>query len=66
MNEMEPKVGKHTDATDARQQVEPGIDDGFRAWYAACPCCLSDAHPDVKHRLDEERVLAAAAKAAER
>lgn len=31
------------------------IDEGFRHWYEACPCCLSQAYPDVKQALDEER-----------
>lgn len=30
------------------------IDEGFRAWYASCPCCLGDAHPAVKAALDVE------------
>jgi hypothetical protein len=34
--------------------AEP-IDAGFRAWYKSCPCCLSEAHPDVKRTLDEEQ-----------
>lgn len=32
-----------------------GIDDGVRAWYKSCRCCLSDAHPDVVAALDAER-----------
>lgn len=34
------------------------IDKGFRHWYEACPCCLSQAYPDVKQVLDEERAAA--------
>jgi hypothetical protein len=30
------------------------IDEGFRAWYASCSCCLGEAHPDVKAALDVE------------
>jgi hypothetical protein len=30
------------------------IDQGFRAWYAACPCCLQENHPEVKATLDGE------------
>ena len=33
----------------------PVIDDGFREWYKSCPCCLSEAHSDVKQELDRER-----------
>lgn len=33
------------------------IDQGFRAWYESCPCCLSESHPDVKRVLDEEKIL---------
>ncbi len=32
------------------------IDEGFRAWYRACPCCLGEAHPEVRRALDEERI----------
>ena len=35
--------------------AELAIDAGVRAWYASCRCCLSDAHPEVVARLDEER-----------
>jgi hypothetical protein len=30
------------------------IDEGFRSWYAACPCCLGESHPDVKAALERE------------
>ena len=40
------------------------IDDGFRAWYESCPCCLSEAYPKVKRALDNEKVLRAAEEAA--
>ena len=33
------------------------IDQGFRAWYESCPCCLSESHPKVKRALDEEKIL---------
>lgn len=39
----------------------PVIDDGMRRWYESCSCCLSEAYPDVKARLDAERAAAAAA-----
>jgi YHS domain-containing protein len=32
----------------------PLIDAGMRAWYTACRCCLSDAHPSVVQALDKE------------
>lgn len=41
----------------------PEIDDGIRAWYSACRCCLSDAFPAVVAVLDEERSAKAAAPA---
>lgn len=31
------------------------IDEGFRRWYAACPCCLGEDHPEVKAALDREK-----------
>lgn len=40
------------------------IDEGFRHWYRACPCCLSEAHPSVKQELDREREEAARTKTA--
>lgn len=39
------------------------IDDGVRAWYSSCRCCLSDAHPDVVAVLDAERDAAKAPRA---
>lgn len=47
-----------------KQRVE--VDQGFRAWYESCPCCLSEAYPVVKRALDDEKVLRAAAEAAQR
>ncbi|GIW20951.1 MAG: hypothetical protein KatS3mg065_1247 [Chloroflexota bacterium] len=37
----------------------PAIDEGMRRWYEACPCCLSDAYPEIKAALDAERAAAA-------
>jgi YHS domain-containing protein len=31
------------------------IDQGMRAWYASCRCCLSDAYPKVVEQLDAEK-----------
>ena len=36
----------------------PPIDDGLRRWYESCSCCLSEAYPEIKARLDEERAAA--------
>lgn len=41
------------------------IDHGFRSWYESCPCCLSEAYPDVKQALDDEQVIRATEEAAE-
>lgn len=41
----------------------PPIDEGIRAWYAACRCCLSDAFPTVVSALDAERASKAEAPA---
>jgi YHS domain-containing protein len=43
--------GSHQEA--ASKTIE--IDDGVRAWYSSCRCCLSDAHPEVVAVLDAER-----------
>lgn len=48
------------------QLVQVEIDQGFRAWYESCPCCLSEAHPQVKRALDDEQVIRAAEEAAKR
>jgi hypothetical protein len=48
---------------EGRRQVK--IDHGFRAWYESCPCCLSEAYPEVKRALDDEHVIRAAHEAAE-
>jgi YHS domain-containing protein len=37
----------------------PEIDAGFRLWYENCACCLGDAYPEIKARLDAERAAAA-------
>jgi len=48
--------GEH-DAT--HPTSEPlAIDEGVRAWYKSCRCCLSEAHPDVVERLDAEKASA--------
>ena len=36
------------------------IDAGFRHWYESCPCCLSQAYPDVKQALDEQQAARSA------
>lgn len=36
----------------------PTIDQGMRAWYTSCRCCLSDAYPKVVETLDAERTAA--------
>lgn len=36
----------------------PVIDEGIRRWYESCPCCLSDAYPEIKAALDAERAAA--------
>jgi hypothetical protein len=47
-----------------REHKPVKIDEGFRAWYDSCPCCLSEAHPEVKRALDNEKILRAAEEAA--
>lgn len=37
----------------------PAIDEGMRRWYESCPCCLSDAYPEIKAALDAERAARA-------
>ncbi len=40
----------------SEREPEPvKIDQGFRAWYQSCPCCLSESYPEVKKALDEEK-----------
>jgi hypothetical protein len=46
----------HDDTSGPR--FHPEINEGLRQWYASCPCCMSQALPEVKQALDEERVAA--------
>jgi YHS domain-containing protein len=40
-------------------EILPVIDEGMRRWYESCSCCLSDAYPEIKARLDAERAAEA-------
>jgi len=52
----------HHDEAGAHAAAElPVIDEGMRRWYESCACCLSDAYPEIKARLDAERAAAAQA-----
>lgn len=42
-------------------RFHPEINEGLRQWYASCPCCMSQAMPEVKQALDEERIAASIA-----
>lgn len=48
-------VTSHRHAAEAAPATTPEIDDGMRRWYESCSCCLSDAYPEVKAALDQER-----------
>lgn len=48
-------VTSHGHGPEAAPTGSPEIDDGMRRWYESCSCCLSDAYPDVKAALDQER-----------
>ena len=48
-----PAHAQHAHAGGATATVI--IDEGMRRWYDSCSCCLSDAFPEVKAALDEER-----------
>jgi hypothetical protein len=39
---------------DSAESGEVELADGYRQWYASRPCCMQDAVPDIKRRLDEE------------
>jgi hypothetical protein len=45
-------------------RAQAKIDHGLRSWYESCPCCLSEAYPEVKRALDDEHVIRAAHEAA--
>ena len=51
--EERPMAHDHT-----QDHRHPEISEGLRQWYDACPCCMSQALPDVKQALDEERAEA--------
>lgn len=42
------------------EEHESEIGPGLRQWYESCPCCMSQAVPEIKQALDEERIEAAA------
>ena len=48
-------ITSHGHAAETAPASTPPIDDGMRRWYESCSCCLSDAYPDVKVALDQER-----------
>ena len=48
----------HDDHDTNTPRIHPEIDEGLRQWYESCPCCMSQALPEVKQALDEERVAA--------
>jgi len=52
-------ISSHGHAAEAAPAGAPTIDDGMRRWYESCSCCLSDAYPEVKAALDEERAATA-------
>lgn len=39
--------------TEHAHHTLPVIDDGYRAWWRACPCCLGDEHPEIKKAIDD-------------
>lgn len=49
--------GEHERAN-AASGDPPAIDEGMRRWHASCPCCLSEAYPDVAKMLDAEKAAA--------
>lgn len=51
--------GAPSPSQDAAGADQPVIDEGMRRWYESCPCCLSDAYPEIKAALDAERAVAA-------
>jgi len=51
--------GPHT--ADRRHSSVGEISDGLRQWYESCPCCMTQALPEVKQTPDEERAAATGA-----
>ncbi len=54
-------VGAGPVAAQAGSTDLPVIDEGIRRWYESCPCCLSEAYPELKAALDAERAAKAEA-----
>ena len=44
---------------EAHGDAMPVIDDGIRAWYKSCRCCLSETYPKVVEQLDAEKAQVA-------
>ncbi len=56
----EPEAaGAGSTAAQADSVGLPVIDEGIRRWYESCPCCLSEAYPELKAALDMERAAKA-------
>lgn len=53
-------AGGMAGAGGAAAAVLPEIDEGFRRWYESCACCLGDAYPEIKAKLDAEHAAASA------
>jgi 3-phenylpropionate/trans-cinnamate dioxygenase ferredoxin reductase subunit len=47
-----PEVTNHVES---ESHARPEINEGLRQWYESCPCCMSQALPEVKQALDDER-----------
>lgn len=46
------------DAPTEQKAADLPIDDGFRRWYASCPCCLGESYPTVKAKIEAEQQTA--------
>jgi 3-phenylpropionate/trans-cinnamate dioxygenase ferredoxin reductase subunit len=53
--------GAHTQGEEHQHSGSGAISEGLRQWYESCPCCMSQALPDVKQALDEEMAFSTAA-----
>lgn len=44
-----------TDVPVDQKAADPPVDEGFRRWYASCPCCLGESYPTVKAKIEAEQ-----------
>ncbi|MDE3111672.1 MAG: hypothetical protein KGN00_00285 [Chloroflexota bacterium] len=59
IKEMEMPEKATTQLPVDQKATDIPVDEGFRRWYASCPCCLGESYPTVKAKIEREKGIAA-------